>query len=114
MDFDLKTVTNRIKQTLTEPIMGPTRKRDGTKKDVSDSDTKMKRECLRTEAEKLIQESAQSTRKLGVNGSERKSRACTESHDSSQDEVFHEVRENLDPLHEKLEKQETIHNDQEQ
>ena len=43
------------------------------------------------EAEKLIKESAQSTRKLGVNGSERKSRACTESHDSRQDDVFHEV-----------------------
>ena len=33
----------------------------------------------------------QSTRKLEVNGSERKSRACTESHDSRQDDVFHEV-----------------------
>ena len=39
-----------------------------------------------------MQESAQSIRKLGVNGSERKSRACTKSHDSSQDDVFHEVR----------------------
>ena len=39
----------------------------------------------------LIKESAQSVRKLGVNGSERRSRACTESHDSGQDDVFHEV-----------------------
>ena len=43
------------------------------------------------EAEKLIKESAQSTRKLGVNGSERKSRACVESHDSRQYDVFHKV-----------------------
>ena len=41
--------------------------------------------------EKLIQKSAQSMRKLGVSGSERKSRACTEGHDSRQDDVFHEV-----------------------
>ena len=41
------------------------------------------------EAEKLIQESAQSTTKL--NGSERKSRACTESDDSRQDDMFREV-----------------------
>ena len=43
------------------------------------------------EAEKLAQESTQSARKLGVNGSERKSRACTQSQDSRQDDVFHEV-----------------------
>ena len=35
--------------------------------------------------------SAQSIRKLGVDGSERKSRACTESHDSRRYDVFHEV-----------------------
>ena len=39
----------------------------------------------------MARESAQSTRKLGVNGSERKSRACAESHDSRQDDVFHDV-----------------------
>ena len=34
-----------------------------------------------------MKESVQSTRKLGVNSSERKSRACTESHDSRHDDV---------------------------
>ena len=51
----------------------------------------MKRGALCQRGEKLIKESVQSTRKLGVNGSEKKSRACTESHDSGQDDVFHEV-----------------------
>ena len=47
--------------------------------------------CQRILGGEAQQESAQSTRKLGDNGSERKSRACTESHDSRQDDEFHEV-----------------------
>ena len=88
-----KAATKWIKQAVAEPIMArlnsfrpdstrSPRKRDGIKKDVSDRDTRMKRwvSAGAAEAEKFIKESAQSTRKLGVNGSERKSRACTESH----------------------------------
>ena len=77
-----KAATNRIKQAVEEPNLARLNsfKRDGTKKEVSDRGTRMKRgeiSASAAEVEKLVQASAQSTRKLGVNGSERKSRACT-------------------------------------
>ena len=82
MDFNLatkKAVTKRIKQAVAEPI-------DST---ASGGEITTKRDVLASaaEAQKLIKESAQSAGKP----LERKSRACTESHDSRQDEVFHEV-----------------------
>ena len=62
------------------------------------------------EAEKLIKESAQSTRKLGVNGSERKSRA-----QRAKDDVFHEVAGRAEThCMRSWRSTRPIHNDQEQ
>ena len=80
-----KVATKRFKQAVAEPILAGLEKLqarpdevntklDGTKKNVSDRrDMMMKRDVSTSvaEAEKLIEESAQASGKLGVNGSER-------------------------------------------
>ena len=81
------TATRKSRQCLPSdhtprPVVQITTMRDGTKKDVSDrghEDEERRSLPAQLRRRSSFKESAQSTGKLGVDGSERKSRACTES-----------------------------------